>query len=53
VTGLTARDSGELADAMREIQRPSTYARLADQVAILRRMLAPERIASRYLVDLP
>jgi|GEM_PF-257740 len=51
--GLTARDTGELADAMRDIQRPETYARLVDQVAILRRMLAPDRIASRYLVDLP
>jgi len=51
--GITARDTGELAEAMREIQRPDTYARLVRQVAILRRMLAPERIASRYLVDLP
>jgi len=51
--GLTAHDGGELAEAMREIQRPETYARLVGQVAILRRLLAPERIASRYLVDLP
>ena len=50
---LTARDTGELADAMQQIQRPDTYAELVGQVAILRRMLAPERIASRYLVDLP
>ncbi|HUQ16437.1 MAG TPA: hypothetical protein VM070_01480, partial [Candidatus Saccharimonadales bacterium] len=51
--GLTARDTGELADAMREIQEPETYARLVEQVAILRRMLAPDRIAPRYLADLP
>lgn len=50
--GLTARDDGELADAMREIQRPETYARLVEQVAILRRMLAPARIAARYLAHL-
>ncbi|GAC1702039.1 MAG: hypothetical protein NVS9B6_17680 [Candidatus Limnocylindrales bacterium] len=51
--GLTARDTGELGEAMREIQQPETYARLVEQVAILRRMLAPDRIAPRYLADLP
>ena len=50
--GLVARDTGELADAMREIQRPERYAALRDQVAALRRLIAPRRIAARYLVDL-
>ena len=50
--GLVARDTGELADAMREIQRPERYAELRDRVAALRRLIAPRRIAARYLVDL-
>ena len=50
--GLVARDTGELAAAMREIQQPERYAALRDQVAALRRLIAPRRIAARYLVDL-
>lgn len=51
--GLVARDSGELAEHMREIQRPETYARLRARVRYLQRMLAPERNADRYLTRLP
>ncbi|TME70073.1 MAG: glycosyltransferase, partial [Chloroflexi bacterium] len=47
--GLVARDSGELAEHMREIQRPETYTRLRARVRYLQRMLAPERNADRYL----
>ena len=43
------RDTGELADAMREIQRPEVYARLVRSVRILRRLLSPERNAERYI----
>ena len=50
--GLVARDTGELARVMREVQDPETYARLRRQVAILRRMLDPERFAARYLIGL-
>ncbi|HET8568197.1 MAG TPA: glycosyltransferase [Candidatus Limnocylindria bacterium] len=50
--GIVARGSAELARAMRDIQEPTTYARLASQVRILRRMLDPERLAARYLVGL-
>ncbi|MDQ3401555.1 MAG: glycosyltransferase [Chloroflexota bacterium] len=50
--GLVARDTAELARAMREVQEPETYARLRRQVGILRRMLDPERFAARYLVGL-
>lgn len=48
--GLVARDDDELGHAMREIQKAETYARLKRQVAVTRRMLAPERLALRYLV---
>jgi glycosyltransferase involved in cell wall biosynthesis len=51
--GLVARDSGELAEHMREIQKPETYARLRARVRYLQRMLAPERNADRYLTRLP
>jgi glycosyltransferase involved in cell wall biosynthesis len=51
--GLVARDSGELADQMREIQKPETYARLRARVRYLQRMLAPERNADRYLTRVP
>jgi hypothetical protein len=47
-----ARDTAQLARAMREIQRPDTYARCARQVGILRRLLSPERNAMRYLIGL-
>lgn len=50
--GLVARDAGELARCMREIQEPETYAGLRRQVGVLRRMLDPERYAARYLVGL-
>ena len=51
--GLVARDSGELAEQMREIQKPETYARLRARVRYLQRMLAPERNADRYLTRIP
>ena len=47
--GLVAKDTGELATAMREIQRPEIYARLVRNVGILRRLLSPARIAERYI----
>jgi hypothetical protein len=47
--GLVARDSGELMEHMREIQKPETYAGYARGVRILRRLLSPERNAERYL----
>lgn len=50
--GLVARDTGDLARCMREVRDPETYAALRRQVAILRRMLDPERFAARYLVGL-
>lgn len=50
--GLVARDTGELADAMREIQQPAVYARLARSVQIVRRLLSPERNAERYIAGI-
>jgi glycosyltransferase involved in cell wall biosynthesis len=50
--GLVARDPGELARVMRDVQDPETYGRLRRQVAVLRRMLDAERLAARYLVGL-
>ncbi len=50
--GLVARDTEGLRRAMREMRDPETYARLRRRVAVLRRMLAPERFAARYLVGL-
>jgi glycosyltransferase involved in cell wall biosynthesis len=50
--GLVARDTGELADAMREIQKPETYARVVRSVGILRRLLSPERNAERYIAGI-
>jgi glycosyltransferase involved in cell wall biosynthesis len=47
--GLVARDTGELADAMREIQKPERHAALVRNVRIIRRLLSPERIAERYI----
>jgi glycosyltransferase involved in cell wall biosynthesis len=51
--GLVARDTAQLARAMREIQQPEVYARCVRQVGILRRLLSPERNATRYLIGLP
>ncbi len=50
--GLMAANDAELAKAMREIRDPATADRLRRQIAIMRRMLAPERLAPRYLVGL-
>ncbi len=50
--GIIARDTGELAAAMREVRDPATYARLLRGVRILRRLLAPERLAERYLAGI-
>ncbi|HTJ59779.1 MAG TPA: glycosyltransferase [Candidatus Saccharimonadales bacterium] len=50
--GLVARDTAQLARAMREIQRPERYASCVRQVGILRRLLSPERNAMRYLIGL-
>jgi L-malate glycosyltransferase len=50
--GLVARDSRELGEAMREIPRSETYARLRARVRFLQRMLSPERNADRYLVGI-
>ena len=50
--GLVAKDEEELRARMLEIQDPATYARLRRQVALLRRLLAPERNAPRYLAGL-
>jgi glycosyltransferase involved in cell wall biosynthesis len=47
--GVVVRDTGELADAMREIQEPETYARIVRSVGTLRRLLSPERNAERYI----
>jgi L-malate glycosyltransferase len=51
--GLVARDSGELAEHMSEIQKPETYARLRARVRYLHWMLSPERNADRYLTRIP
>ena len=50
--GLMAANDAELATAMRQIREPETAERLRRQVAVMRRMLAPERVAPRYLVGL-
>ncbi|TMB76321.1 MAG: glycosyltransferase [Chloroflexi bacterium] len=47
--GIVARDTGELADAMREMQKPHVHARYVRSVRILRRLLSPERNAERYI----
>lgn len=47
--GVVVRDTGELADAMSEIQKPDVYARIVRSVRVLRRLLSPERIAERYI----
>lgn len=50
--GLIARDTEELRSAMQAIRDPETHERLRHNVSILRRLLAPERLAPRYLVGL-
>ncbi|HAF11001.1 MAG TPA: hypothetical protein DCK98_13105 [Chloroflexi bacterium] len=50
--GLVARDTAQLARAMREIRQPEVYARCSSQVGVLRRLLSPERNAMRYLIGL-
>jgi len=50
--GLVARDTGELAEAMREIQQPEAHARIVRSVKILRRLLSPERNAERYIAGI-
>ena len=50
--GLVARDTAQLAKALREIREPAVYARCVRQVGILRRLLSPERNAMRYLIGL-
>ena len=50
--GLVARDTAQLARAMREIREPEVYARCSSQIGILRRLLSPERNAMRYLIGL-
>ena len=50
--GLVARDTAQLARAMREIQQPDVYLRCIRQVGILRRLLSPERNAMRYLIGI-
>ena len=50
--GLVARDEEELRRRMDEIRDPAVYARLRRQVALLQRLLAPERNAPRYLAGI-
>jgi hypothetical protein len=50
--GIVVRDTGELSDAMREIQKPEVYARIVRSVRILRRLLSPERNAERYIAGI-
>ena len=47
--GVVARDTGELANAMRDMQDPQTYAKHQRSVGIIRRLLSPERNAERYI----
>ena len=47
--GIVVRDTGELVEAMRDIQRPDVYAKIVRSVGILRRLLSPERNAERYI----
>ena len=50
--GLFARDTEELRERMREIQRPEVYAQLVRGIALYQRMLAPERQAPRLVAGL-
>jgi len=46
------RSIDEATRAMREIQKPETYAKYSRGVRILRRLLSPERNAERYLAGI-
>jgi len=50
--GPVVRTVDELAKAMRDIQKPETYAKCTRGVRILRRLLSPERNAERYLAGI-
>jgi len=50
--GPVVRTVDELAKAMRDIQKPETYAKYTRGVRILRRLLSPERNAERYLAGI-
>jgi glycosyltransferase involved in cell wall biosynthesis len=50
--GLVAADADELRRRMRDVRDPATYARLRQGASMLRRLLAPERLAPRYFVGL-
>src|SRR5437867_2177789 len=50
--GPVVRSGDELAKAMRDIQKPETYAKYSRGVRILRRLLSPERNAERYLAGI-
>jgi glycosyltransferase involved in cell wall biosynthesis len=50
--GPVVRSLDELASAMRQIQKPETYAKYARGVRILRGLLSPERNAERYLAGI-
>jgi hypothetical protein len=49
--GIVVRDGGELASAMRDLQRPEMCAKAQRGVRIVRRLLSPERNAERYIAD--
>jgi hypothetical protein len=50
--GLVAHDGDELRRQMEAVRDPATYARLRAGASMLRRLLAPERLAPRYLVGI-
>jgi hypothetical protein len=50
--GPVAHSTDELARAMRDIQKPESYAKYSRGVRILRRLLSPERNAERYLAGI-
>ena len=50
--GLVAHDNDDLRRRMEEVRDPATYARLRAGASMLRRLLAPERLAPRYLVGI-
>jgi glycosyltransferase involved in cell wall biosynthesis len=50
--GLIAHDNDELRRQMDAVRDPATYARLRAGASMLRRLLAPERVAPRYLVGI-
>jgi glycosyltransferase involved in cell wall biosynthesis len=51
--GPVVTSTDQLAKAMRDMQRPETYATYVRGVRILRRLLSPERSAERYLAGIP